>query len=180
MPPPPAVAAGIAAALLAVALAAGFVACGDGDEARADCAESRGSNKDVLIVEAELEDGGDVLALRDCTPLYANDVDTQKQVRCTGQCASVWVPLTVPKGGSVMTRTPTPVGLASFVRRPGGRRQAALNGKPLYTYAREGEEGASGDGVADSFGGTEFTWSVVTPDEVLSGGDGTGVVGPTG
>lgn len=111
---------------------------------------------------AEVEDAGEVLALADCTPLYTNDVDTGKRVRCAGECARVWVPVTLPKGGSVTTQTPIPVSGVTFVKRPDGRQQAVLNGKPLYTYSEESESGASGDGVTDDFGGTEFGWSVVT------------------
>lgn len=150
-------------AVLAVTFGVGLAACGgDDDSADTGCAESPGSKKEVTVIAANAEDVGEVLALADCTPLYTNDVDTDERVRCRGECARVWVPLTLPKGGSVTTQTPGLVGPVSFVQRPDGRRQAALNGKPLYTYSRESEDGASGDGVTDSFGGTDFSWSVMT------------------
>jgi predicted lipoprotein with Yx(FWY)xxD motif len=156
---------GLALASLAVAAAA----CGGGEEdSRLECAESPGSAKNVKVVVADLGNGGEALALADCTPLYVNDVDTEKRIRCTGRCASVWMPLKVAKGGTVTTQTPVPIAPITIVERPNGDQQAAINGMPLYTYSEEGEQGADGDGVTDSFGANEFSWSVVTPEEAAA------------
>jgi predicted lipoprotein with Yx(FWY)xxD motif len=156
--------------VLAIAPAA-LSACGGGEEeeTRADCAESPESKKDIVVIVAEVEEVGEVLALADCTPLYVNDVDTAKRVQCTGECARVWTPLRAPKGGSVTTHSPVPIAPVTFANRPDGLRQAVIDGKPLYTYSRESETGASGDAVTDSFGGAQFSWSVVSSGDVPPG-----------
>jgi Secreted repeat of unknown function len=94
-----------------------------------------------------------------------NDVDTERRIRCIGECARVWIPLTVEKDDTVTSQTPVPIGQVTIERRPDGRMQAALNGKPLYTYSEESETGAAGNGVTDSFGGTEFSWSALSPED---------------
>lgn len=88
--------------------------------------------------------------------LYTNDQDKMGQVKCTGECASIWVPLTSsgkPTAGNGVS------GTLGTVKRPDGTSQVTLDGKPLYTFAQDnGSSKATGDGAKDSFGGQQFSW----------------------
>jgi len=88
--------------------------------------------------------------------LYTNDQDKMGQVKCTGSCASIWVPLTSsgkPTAGDGVS------GTLGTVKRPDGKTQVTLDGKPLYTFAEDnGSSKATGDGAKDSFGGQQFSW----------------------
>jgi predicted lipoprotein with Yx(FWY)xxD motif len=76
--------------------------------------------------------------------LYTNDQDTATSVKCTGECASIWIPLQ-QNGKPVVS-----------------------NGKPLYTFAQDSPGKVTGDGVTDSFGGVTFMWTVATPSGAAS------------
>lgn len=92
--------------------------------------------------------------------LYFSDQDTAGQVRCTGDCTSVWAPAVV-SGSAVPDGAPAGV---TLVRRSDtGRWQLAYRGRPLYEFRMDGMAGeVNGDGVRDRFGGTNFTWHVAT------------------
>ena len=159
---------------------AGFAAaCGGGDDESDDtvaCAESGAPTAEgqVSIVAAETKDAGIVMADAACQPLYVNDVDTSEKITCTGECAGVWIPFTLPAKGSVRTETPQQIGQVELVKRPNGETQVALNGHPLYRFSGDEEAGdTNGEGVSDSFGGTDYQWSVLALDEA-------GAQAPTG
>jgi len=88
--------------------------------------------------------------------LYTNDQDKTGQVMCTGSCASIWVPLTSsgkPTAGGGVS------GTLGTVKRPDGKSQVTLDGKPLYTFVEDnGSSKATGDGAKDAFGGQQFSW----------------------
>jgi len=158
------------AILLAAGLAVVLAACGGGDDESEDsgCAASGEANAkgQLTLIAAETKDAGDVMADASCQPLYVNDVDTDEKISCVGQCARVWIPVTLPGKGSVRAATPQPLGQIDLVKRPDGETQAVLNGQPLYRFSGDEEAGATnGDGVSDSFGGVQFEWSVLTLDE---------------
>jgi hypothetical protein len=83
---------------------------------------------------------------------------------CTGGCASLWPPLTVPAG---TTKVAGGAGVSSsdlgIIMRTDGSHQITYKGMPLYTYTGDTKPGqASGQGV----GGT---WFVVTAFAIPSG-----------
>jgi predicted lipoprotein with Yx(FWY)xxD motif len=163
----PIVGARTTAILLAAWLAGFAVACGGGDDESEGiaCAPSGAPDAkgEVKVIAAETKDSGEVIADAACQPLYVNDVDTAEKISCTGACARVWIPFTLPAKGSVRGETPQQIGLISLVKRPDGRTQVALNGLPLYRFSGDEEDGdTNGDGVSDSFGGTAYEWSVLT------------------
>jgi predicted lipoprotein with Yx(FWY)xxD motif len=82
---------------------------------------------------------GDIVVDSSGQALYINNQDTTGDIKCTGECAAIWVPL---------MQNGKPVG---------------LNGKPLYTFASDAPGKVTGDGVRDTFGGVDFVWSVATP-----------------
>lgn len=109
---------------------------------------SVGSAKDVLVDSAG-------------HPVYVSDQERDGMVRCMGQCASEWMPVTLaagttPHGGSGVTGT-----LATVSRSDGGT-QLTYNGSPVYTFAEDTAGQVTGNGAHDSFGGTAFSWHVLT------------------
>jgi predicted lipoprotein with Yx(FWY)xxD motif len=82
---------------------------------------------------------GEILVDSSGQALYTNDQDTLGDIKCTGECAAVWVPL---------MQNGKPVGLM---------------GKPLYTFASDAPGKVTGDGARDTFGGVDFIWTVATP-----------------
>jgi len=90
--------------------------------------------------------------------LYRYTPDGTGKSVCTGACAAVWPPLTVPAGNRVVSgRTGVPAGSLGTITRPGGARQVTFDGQPLYTYVGDKAVGqTAGQGI-------EGTWFVVSP-----------------
>ena len=88
---------------------------------------------------------GEILVDAQGNALYTNDQDTTGNVMCTGECTSIWMPL---------TQNGKPVG---------------LDGKPLYTFAQDSPGKVTGDGARDTFNGVDFVWTVATPSGSSAG-----------
>jgi predicted lipoprotein with Yx(FWY)xxD motif len=114
-------------------------------------------------------DGGQLVDSKGA-PLYASNQEKGGKVMCTGGCAQIWLPLSVkgqPTAGDGVS------GKLGTVKRPDGARQVTLDGRPLYRFAQDGDDGkATGDGVTDSFGGQQFTWHAQGTATSSSGGGG--------
>ena len=95
--------------------------------------------------------------------LYSPAQEKSGAIRCTGSCASIWVPLTVkgsPQGSGLNLGT---------VMRPDGKKQVTFDGKPLYRFAADNSpKSVSGNGVSDNFGGKSFTWHVASPGKTTT------------
>jgi predicted lipoprotein with Yx(FWY)xxD motif len=92
---------------------------------------------DVQVIQ---EEGRYVLRTFDLAkPLYTRDGDKAGAPACLGRCAVAWPPLRV----SARAR---PVGRWTVVTRPDKVRQWAFDGKPVYTFARDTDSRATGDG----------------------------------
>lgn len=91
--------------------------------------------------------------------LYLFTKDTPGVSNCEGQCAVNWPPFTA----SQLPSLPEGVtGTLSLVKRKDGSQQVALDGMPLYTWAKDQKPGdASGEGV----GGV---WYAVNPGPTLT------------
>ncbi len=92
--------------------------------------------------------------------LYFTDQDHGGDVGCTGRCLQVWVP-------AYVVGTSVPAGSAPGVtvirRSDDGRGQLAYQGKPLYEFRMDVMAGqVTGNGAADRFGATSFTWHAAT------------------
>lgn len=96
--------------------------------------------------------------------LYTNDQDTGGKPKCvSSDCTAVWVPLTV-SSGQQPSAAPGVGGTIATVSLPDGKDQVTLDGKPLYTFALDGQPGqAHGNGLGDTFDGTHFTWHSAVP-----------------
>jgi predicted lipoprotein with Yx(FWY)xxD motif len=85
--------------------------------------------------------------------LYHRKPESARHIICTGACAKLWRPLLVPDRGARLVASSGVHGRLSIVRRSNGELQAALNGLPLYTFARDHRPGeVKGQG----FGGVWF------------------------
>jgi predicted lipoprotein with Yx(FWY)xxD motif len=87
---------------------------------------------------------GQILVDASGNALYTNDQDSAGSVKCTGECAAVWVPLV--QGGKPVTS----------------------GGQPLYTFVQDSPGKVTGDGVTDNFGGVSFTWTLAKPSSASS------------
>jgi predicted lipoprotein with Yx(FWY)xxD motif len=94
-----------------------------------------------LGIGVHMTPGGEVFADPAGLTLYVYDKDTVPGVStCLEACAVSWPPVAAAAGAR-------PFGDWSLVERPGGVRQWAYRGKPLYRYALEQKPGwAMGDG----------------------------------
>ena len=90
--------------------------------------------------------------------LYHLTTDAVGKSTCTGGCAAVWPPLTVPAG---TTHVSGAGGVNSSklgtITRPGGALQVIFNGLPLYRFSGDTK---AGDTKGQGVGGT---WFVVSP-----------------
>lgn len=102
------------------------------------------------VVEVET-DGGKVMAAGESgMTLYTFRKDAADQSNCYDDCAVKWPPFTAAAEAKAD-------GALGIIERTDGTRQWTLNGKPLYFWQGDSEEGdATGDGV----GGV---WDVVRP-----------------
>ncbi len=91
--------------------------------------------------------------------LYALSPESIHHLLCReAYCLEIWPPLLLPHGAKLLAGKGVQ-GKLGLLRRPGGRMQVTLRGKPLYRFAEDHKAGeAHGEGL-ESFGGT---WHVVT------------------
>ena len=112
---------------------------------------------------------GDVLVDARGNALYSPDQEANGKVLCTDACASIWIPLMLP-AGEQPTGSSDVSSQLGLIRRPDGAEQVTYEGKPLYTFAEDPSPGeVTGNGFADDFGGTSFTWHVAAPGSVSGG-----------
>jgi predicted lipoprotein with Yx(FWY)xxD motif len=126
-------------ALLPV-LIVGLAACGgsSSDNTTSTSAATSTSSSQPFTTKT-VPNVGEILVDSSGKALYTNNQDTTGDVKCTGECTAIWVPL---------TQNGKPVG---------------LNGTPLYTFSSDTPGKVTGDGVRDTFGGVDFIWTVATP-----------------
>jgi predicted lipoprotein with Yx(FWY)xxD motif len=121
-----------------------------------------GSTGPVTVNERDLPGTGSVLVDTSGRTLYTTDREADGTVRCVAGCVDTWIPLTVPPG-TIPSGGAGVTGVLATVARPDGANQVTYNGRPLYTFAPDGGAGKTGgNGVHDSFGGTDFVWQAAT------------------
>ncbi|HEY7835861.1 MAG TPA: hypothetical protein VIB59_00260 [Solirubrobacteraceae bacterium] len=91
--------------------------------------------------------------------LYTLSPETTSHLLCKeSYCLEVWPPLILPHGAKLRAGKGVH-GKLGLLRRPGGRMQVTLRGKPLYRFSEDRKAGdAHGEGL-ETFGGT---WHAVT------------------
>jgi predicted lipoprotein with Yx(FWY)xxD motif len=147
-----------------------FAACGDDSDDNGDGGSSDMGGAETVSIDS-IGDAGDVLVNANGAALYTPDQEAGGKILCTGECTSIWAPITVQKGQQPTGPSEIEADLGT-VERPDGTVQVTFQGAPLYSFTQEGAGEVTGDGVEDSFGGTDFTWHAVTPSGAASGTGG--------
>jgi len=134
--------------------------CGSQGSSTDASAAGQGAGTVVTVSNAS---GHSVLVTSSGQALYFSD-EEKGQVLCTsGACEAVWTPLTTASKQSI-TAPPPLARQIGTVARPDGTTQVTLAGRPLYTFSFDHGVGqVTGDGLQDSFDGTDFTWHAATP-----------------
>jgi predicted lipoprotein with Yx(FWY)xxD motif len=163
---------------LGLAALAGLTACGGsggGSTTPAAAAGTTSTATGTTVSQENVSGVGEILVDAKGDALYSPDQESGGAIKCVDSCAQIWVPLTVPSSSS----TPTGVAGLAVVKRPDGSSQVTYQGAPLYTFAEDTSPGeVNGNGVSDSFGGTDFTWHVAgNAGTATTTGSGTGSYG---
>jgi predicted lipoprotein with Yx(FWY)xxD motif len=155
-----------AVAALAVLAALALTACGSTSGHN----KSGGSSRADTVSLASVSGIGKVLVNSKGFALYSPAQEKGGMIRCTGSCASIWLPLTTKGNPSA------PAGLQlGTVVRPDGKTQVTFKGKPLYLFAEDSSpKSVTGNGVSDNFGGKSFTWHVASPGKTTTVSSGGG------
>ena len=133
--------------------------CGAADNT-ATASRSGASGTTVTVRQTA---GMNVLATSSGQTLYNSEQEKGKALCRTSACLAVWKPLTVSADQKPTSSGGVAVNL-STVKRQDGSRQVSFDGQPLYTFSFDHGAGqVNGDGLNDSFDGTDFTWHAATP-----------------
>ncbi len=89
--------------------------------------------------------------------LYVYAKDTPGTSACTDQCAAIWPPLIVTKGGQVTLTGGGDSTKLGTITRADGATQVTYNNQPLYYYAKDK---APGDTTGQGVGGV---WNLAKP-----------------
>jgi predicted lipoprotein with Yx(FWY)xxD motif len=156
------------AAVLAAAIA--LAACGSSNnDSSGSTASASMSGKTIQV--RSISGVGDVLVDSSGHALYTPAQEADGKIRCTGGCATIWLPLDVGSGKPTVAGGVSGVGVT---QRPDGARQATLDNKPLYTFAEDTPGKVTGNGFKDEFAGQKFTWHVVMADGATSNTSSSG------
>jgi predicted lipoprotein with Yx(FWY)xxD motif len=162
---------------LGLAALAGLTACGGSGGGSTTPAAATGTStaSGTTVSQKNVSGVGEILVDSKGDALYSAEQESGSTIKCTDSCTDIWIPLTVSSSGS----TPTGTSGLALVRRPDGTSQVTYKGDPLYTFAEDTSPGeVNGNGVSDSFGGTDFTWHVAgQAGTSTTTGSGTGSYG---
>jgi predicted lipoprotein with Yx(FWY)xxD motif len=166
-----------------VIAALGLAACGGDDDddsassgsqdASATTADS-GSGAPVSLSEI---DGTEVLVDPQGSALYTSEQEAGGEVVCVEACLAIWEPVAAADTGSIDSDLAAQIGT---LKRPDGGSQLTYDGAPLYRFTEEGAGELTGDGLVDSFDGTEFTWQAASTGEGSSDSDESTESAPSG
>lgn len=93
--------------------------------------------------------------------LYAFDLDTAGQSKCSDQCAQAWPPFVIANGQSVVANGNAQGSSLNGIGRSDGSAQVTYNGLPLYYFSGDQVAGDTKGQGLDSFGAS---WWLVKPD----------------
>lgn len=123
------------------------------------------SSSSTLKIGTASDSAGTYLTGASGRALYLFLADAKDKSNCAGACAKAWPPLTagsMPKvtGGANAAEL-------SLISRPGGAKQVAYKGRPLYYYA-----GDTGPGMTNGQGLNAFgaKWWLISPSGSQVGG----------
>lgn len=164
--------------LTIAALALGLPACANNSSSSAGAGGLYGgggaTSAPAATTAAAIQTGkvpgvGTVLTNSDGQTLYLFEADTGTKSTCTGECASLWPPVTT-SGNATATMGATSSMLGTTTRDD-GTTQVTYNGHPIYTYSGDTASGqANGEGL-DTYGGL---WYAVTTSGTAAMSSGSG------
>jgi predicted lipoprotein with Yx(FWY)xxD motif len=103
--------------------------------------------------------------------LYHLTTEKGKKFTCTGTCATIWPPLTVPKGTKPTAGPGIVKSKLGTIRRPDGRIQVTYAGLTLYRYSGDSKAGqTNGEGIQN-------IWYAIGPTGKLVKGPASGGYG---
>ena len=89
--------------------------------------------------------------------LYHLTTEKGKKFVCTGTCATIWPPLTVPKGTKPVAGPGITKSKLSTIMRPDGRTQVTYAGLTLYRYSGDSKaRQTNGEGIQN-------IWYAISP-----------------
>ena len=89
--------------------------------------------------------------------LYHLTSEKGKKFVCTGSCATIWPPLTIPKGAKLVAGPGITKSKLRTIKRPDGRIQVTYYGLTLYRYSGDTKAGqTNGEGI-------QRIWYAVSP-----------------
>ena len=90
--------------------------------------------------------------------VYLFEGDKASSSSCTGECASVWPPVT--SAGAPVAGAGVVAADLGTITRSDGTKQVTYKGHPLYFYAKDGD---SGDAYGQGIKGFGASWYVIAP-----------------
>jgi predicted lipoprotein with Yx(FWY)xxD motif len=136
---------------------------------RSSTAATSGSGP-ASVTLAKVSGLGTVLVNSSGMTLYRYTPDGTGKSVCTGACASIWSPLTVPAGTMPVGGGGLASGQLGTITRADGTMQVTYKGMPLYTY--QGDKHA-GQATGQNVGGTWFVISTTSAASAPAGGGTT-------
>jgi predicted lipoprotein with Yx(FWY)xxD motif len=103
---------------------------------------------------------GTVLVNSSGHALYTFAPDHAQKVTCTGSCAKIWPPLTLPAGAKPAGSGGVKTSLLGSDPNPGGGRVVTYKGWPLYTYITDTAAGVAHGQALNLNGGL---WYLISP-----------------
>jgi predicted lipoprotein with Yx(FWY)xxD motif len=128
-----------------------------GPKSAAPSAASSGAAGEVYEVKVATGAPGSFLTGEDGKTLYVFTADSANTSTCADACATNWPPFTVDPDESVKAGDGVTGALTTFARADGSM-QVAINGEPLYYFAKDAKAGdTNGQGLNGK-------WYVAAPD----------------
>jgi len=139
-----------AAGVLAIVAAACSSSSGGStapSQAAAASPASSSAAGDVYEVKVATGAAGSFLTGEDGKTLYVFTADSANKSTCADACATNWPPFTIDAGESVKAGDGVTGALTTFARADGSM-QVAINGEPLYYFAKDAKAGdTNGQGL---------------------------------
>jgi predicted lipoprotein with Yx(FWY)xxD motif len=161
-----------AAGLTACGGGNGYSSSGSGNSAPASPSASEPAAGTAKLGVATVGSYGKVVVDGNGRTVYVFDKDTHGTSNCSGDCLAQWPP--VPAGNGTAQLTGIEPSLITTITRSDGSKQLAINGMPLYRFAKDSNAGeANGQAVLG-------LWWVVAPNgtkittQPSSSGNGNG------
>jgi predicted lipoprotein with Yx(FWY)xxD motif len=149
--------------LLLAAGAVGLFAAGCGSSSSSSTSTSKTlqtKSAGVQISSRNVPGVGVVLVDGHGRTLYTFAPDNAKKVTCTGGCAAVWPPVTLPGTSSAVAAGAVKASLLGSDPNPSGGRVVTYKGWPLYNYVADPTPGSAFGEAVNSSGGV---WYVISP-----------------